>query len=236
MRTISSEERYRLLAKNAVEHAIVILDHDGVICEWTPGAQALLGWSADEAVGQSITMIFSDEDRATGASEAECATAKALGKSADVRWHLRKDGSTVFCDGVMYRLLDESSGRLLGFGKLLQEAYSLRQPPEGIDGPAVSEQRTFVAAVLESIENGVIACDRQGQLTYFNEAARKIHGMGQEPVDFHHWAEHYHLFRADGVTKLPLDEIPLYRALQGDVVECSGLICLDTSIGGKSTI
>jgi len=224
MRTISSEERYRLLAKNAVEHAIIILDHDGVICEWTPGAQALLGWSADEAVGQSITMIFSDEDRATGASEAERATAKALGKSADVRWHLRKDGSTVFCDGVMYRLLDESSGRLLGFGKLLQEAYSLRQPPEGIDGPAVSEQRTFVAAVLESIENGVIACDRQGQLTFFNEAARKIHGMGQEPVDFHHWAEHYHLFRADGVTKLPLDEIPLYRALQGDVVESVAIV------------
>jgi len=219
MQGISSERRQQLLVKHAVEYAMIVMDEKGVIVEWSPGAVQLLGWTAEEAIGQPAAMIFTEEDRDAGAVRAELHTAIALGSAADVRWHVRKDGATVFCDGIVNRIYDDDGVTLLGFGKILREAYASSQASPDQDGAPARAQRSFVAAVLESVEDGVVACDRQGQLTFFNDAARRIHGLKALPLSFEKWGGNYHLYRADGVTPLTIEEIPLYRALKGEQVE-----------------
>ena len=212
-----------MLIDHAVEHAMIVTDTHGTITDWSAGAEKLLGWSAGEAVGQPVDMIYSHEDRAAGAPQEEMNTALALGRSANVRWHMRKDGVAVFCDGVANQLVDRATGTLLGFGKVLRKAYSSATEAADDDG-ARSEQRSFLAAVLESVESGVVACDRHGRLTFFNEAAQEIHGLPAQPLAGERWAEHYHLYRADGETLLPLAEIPLQRALAGERVEQARIV------------
>ena len=220
----SPDQRYRLLVDHAVEHALIITDDKGIIVEWSPGAERLLGWPAQETVGQPIAMIFTPEDRAANAPQEEMFNAMALGRSSDVRWHLRKDGTSVFCDGVVNKLLDPHGKQLLGFGKVVREAYSSKKYVPEQHAHVGGEQRSFLAAVLESVESGVVACDRQGKLTFFNEAAQEIHGLEAQPLSSAHWSSHYHLYCPDGKTLLPVDQIPLQRALRGERVEGARIV------------
>ncbi|HEV8200052.1 MAG TPA: ATP-binding protein, partial [Candidatus Polarisedimenticolia bacterium] len=83
---------------------------------------------------------------------------------------------------------------------------------------SLDEERLFLKALLESLDNGIVACDARGALTLFNRATREMHGLPERPLPPGRWAEHYGLFLADGKTPMPQEEIPLYRALQGDVL------------------
>ncbi|RYE97070.1 MAG: PAS domain S-box protein, partial [Oxalobacteraceae bacterium] len=99
-----SEERLRLVIEGAKDHVIVTVDTGGIITSWSAGATAVLGWSGDEAVGQSISMIFTDEDRASGADVRELAGAARDGSATDERWHIKKNGHPVFLSGSMHPL------------------------------------------------------------------------------------------------------------------------------------
>ena len=79
-------------------------------------------------------------------------------------------------------------------------------------------ERVFFNAVLEHLEEGIAACDARGVMTFFNRAAREMHGLDAGEVPAGRWAEHYALYRPDGTTPLPAEEVPLWRALMGERV------------------
>ena len=76
----------------------------------------------------------------------------------------------------------------------------------------------FLAALLDNIADAVVSCDAKGVLTRFNESARTLHGLPEEPITPEAWADHYDLYQADGVTPMPKETVPLLRALQGERV------------------
>ena len=115
-----SEARYRLVVESATDFAIVTTDMAGVITGWYTGAENLLGWSRDEAIGRPAAMFFTDEDQAVGVPEAEMGTALAKGRAPDERWHRRMDGSRFFAIGALLPKRDEA-GTLLGFLKILRD-------------------------------------------------------------------------------------------------------------------
>jgi PAS domain S-box-containing protein len=82
----------------------------------------------------------------------------------------------------------------------------------------LQRERTFLSAVLANLSEGVVACDEQGQLTLFNDATRRFHGVDAAPMPPAEWAGHYDLFGADGVSPLETQQVPLYRAWQGERV------------------
>ncbi len=77
----------------------------------------------------------------------------------------------------------------------------------------------FLQALLESIQDGIVACDADGVLNLFNRATLEFHGLPPESIPVDRWAEHYDLFRADGTTPLTREEVPLFRALRGERVQ-----------------
>ncbi|MDB5350084.1 MAG: domain S-box [Planctomycetota bacterium] len=83
----------------------------------------------------------------------------------------------------------------------------------------LSRANVFLRALLESIQDGIVACDAEGVLTLFNRATQEFHGLPTEPLPAGRWAEHYDLFGSDGATRLTREEIPLFRALRGERVE-----------------
>ena len=77
----------------------------------------------------------------------------------------------------------------------------------------------LTAAVLETIDVGIVACDADGRLLLFNRAAREFHGRSEDPtISPTDWARTYALYDEDGVTPLPAERVPLIRALAGDAV------------------
>lgn len=129
-----SEARFRTIVETARDHAIFTTDVEGRIETWPAGAQAVLGWSAEEAIGQPVDITFTPEDRAERVPEKEKQKAREQGHASDVRWHLRKDGALVFIEGVT-RPLTGSDGTFTGFLKVGQD---------------VTERRATEAALQES--------------------------------------------------------------------------------------
>jgi PAS domain S-box-containing protein len=124
-----SEERYRLLVEGARDYAMFLMDPQRRITHWSAGAERIFGFTREEAIGLSGDVIFTPEDVEAGAPEQEAQTAVTEGRAADVRWHLRKDGSGFWADGVNTALKDES-GTLRGFAKITRDATKEREAEE----------------------------------------------------------------------------------------------------------
>lgn len=83
---------------------------------------------------------------------------------------------------------------------------------------ALIKEQEFSKAVLENIEDGIVACNAEGVLSFFNRATRKFHGLPEKPLPAEKWAEYYDLYLADGKTMMRKEDIPLFRALSGEHV------------------
>lgn len=80
-------------------------------------------------------------------------------------------------------------------------------------------ERDWLDAVLDNLSEGIVACDADGVLTVFNRATREFHGMPKGAIPAGEWAETYDLYQADGVTPMPKEEFPLFRAMRGEEVK-----------------
>ena len=116
-----SEERLRLVVEGARDHVILTTDPGGIVTSWSAGAEAVLGWSPAEAIGQSAAMIFTEEDRKAGADIREIAGAARDGCAEDERWHVRKDGTRVFLNGSVHPLPLDAQGQERGFIKVARD-------------------------------------------------------------------------------------------------------------------
>src|SRR6202140_2362040 len=72
-------------------------------------------------------------------------------------------------------------------------------------------------SVLGGMAEGLVAADEEGSFVLWNAAAERILGMGATNIDPQEWSEHYGLFLADMTTPFPTDQLPLVRALRGEV-------------------
>ena len=124
-------EQFDLLLENAREYAIFTMDTDARITLWNAGAERILGWTEEEALGQPGEIIFTPEQRATGVPAMEMETAKRHGEASDERWHVRQDGSRFWAKGVMTSLYDDA-GRLRGFAKILRDGTREKQHQDDI--------------------------------------------------------------------------------------------------------
>ena len=151
------------------------------------------------------------------AGNGECQFPQALKR------YRHADGSAVWTE-VNLSVIRDSAGDHRFLVAQIQDVTARRRAAR-----ALADQVTFVEAVLENLDSGVVACDAEGRLTRINRATRELHGEPVEPLQPADWAEHYDLYRADGITPLPVRESPLLRALGGERVRNAEVV-----IGGGS--
>lgn len=92
----------------------------------------------------------------------------------------------------------------------------------------LEEQKRLLEATFMSLADGVVVCDSQGIFTKFNAAAEEILGIGRFELPTEEWSAVYGLFRKDGVTLCPPEELPLLRALRGKAVDGEELFIRNT--------
>lgn len=114
---------YRLLVRDLADFAIFVMDPSGRITTWNAGVERNLGYDESEFIGQHFSKLFTPEDVANGAPERELEIARKNGRSLDMRWHRRKDGTRIFVDGVVTALRTETH-ELLGYAKIMRDVTS----------------------------------------------------------------------------------------------------------------
>lgn len=80
------------------------------------------------------------------------------------------------------------------------------------------ENLDILGSVLNSVPVGVIVSDLEGRFLFFNNEAEKILGIGAQNISPAEWAKVYGCYLPDTVTPFPADQLPLSRALRGEVV------------------
>lgn len=127
-----SDRLFRLLVENAKEYAIFTMDLKGRITTWNPGAERLLGWSEEEAIGQNGAIIFTEEDREAGAPEDELALAARQGYAENTRWHVHKNGERFWTSAAL-ETVENEEGELIGFAKILRDLTPVKKYEEALE-------------------------------------------------------------------------------------------------------
>ncbi|RUT08148.1 hypothetical protein DSM106972_013160 [Dulcicalothrix desertica PCC 7102] len=83
----------------------------------------------------------------------------------------------------------------------------------------LSQANELLKVLLDNVQAGIVACDAEGILTLFNQAAREFHGLPEQALPPEKWAEHYDLYLPDGKTRMSKNEIPLFQVLQEQTVK-----------------
>ncbi|MEQ4204213.1 PAS domain S-box protein [Actinopolymorpha sp. B17G11] len=123
------DERLRELEAmlNAItEYQIIKLDVSGNIASWNPGAEAVQGYSADEVLGQPVSMFYTEEDNAAGLTQRELQTARDTGRVEFEGWRVRKGGSRFWASVILAPIRDEN-GDVTGFVKVTRDETERRE-------------------------------------------------------------------------------------------------------------
>ncbi|MBL7686157.1 MAG: GAF domain-containing protein [Deltaproteobacteria bacterium] len=80
------------------------------------------------------------------------------------------------------------------------------------------KNKIFVS-ILESVVDGLVIANAEGQFQFFNHSAEEILGIGLTASNPDHWSETYGLFLTDQKTPYPPEDLPLSKALRGETVK-----------------
>jgi PAS domain S-box-containing protein len=82
----------------------------------------------------------------------------------------------------------------------------------------------FLEAMLDTIKDGVLACNVDGELVVFNRSLEDIYGVRIAQLPGQSWVGRFDVYRSDGKVRLKPEELPLRRALHGEHISNEELI------------
>jgi two-component system cell cycle sensor histidine kinase/response regulator CckA len=198
--------RHAMLVESTVDYAMFHLALNGVIESWNPGAERLFGYSAEEIIGQHGSVLFVPEDVFRGEPEREVRFATETGRAADVRWHMRKDGTRFWADGVMLGLRD-ADGVIHGLAKIIRDESQQKQADE-----MLNYQLSLSDAIASHAAEALLLVDREGRTTFVNRSAEEMFGWSTEELTGNFLHDKLHSRRPDG-SDYPISECPHMKVL-----------------------
>ena len=159
---------YGILVAELTDFVVFLIDPEGCVVSWNPGVERVLGYPEEEWVGQPARIVFTPEDQDAGKPEQELAAARRDGRTPDIRWHQRKDGSRLYVEGTMVALKNDD-GKLLGCSKVMRDITERKHFEDEL-----RNAHDEAHGILESIADGFVALDRDWRFTYVNAAGERL--------------------------------------------------------------
>jgi PAS domain S-box-containing protein len=126
---LSEEQRFQLLVGAVTDYAIYMLDPDGRIATWNPGAERVKGYTAEEIIGHHYSRFFTPEDVAADLPGRALRIAERDGRYEAEGWRIRKDGQRFWVNAVIDPIR-APDGKLLGFAKVTRDITEKKRVQE----------------------------------------------------------------------------------------------------------
>ncbi len=150
--------------------AVLLMDAEGRISVFSPGAERLFGYRAEEVLGKTIAMLCPEDLQ----EEQAHAWRKIVEEGSYVGWEterLRKDGRRVPVELTVNRVLDES-------GKASGATAVIRDISERVRSRMALEEQTFhLEHAQELAQVGSWTFDLDADVVTASEQAQKIYGL-----------------------------------------------------------
>jgi PAS domain S-box-containing protein len=191
----SEERQLALLVSSAVDYAIFVLDTDGHVLTWNPGAERMKGYTRDEIVGRHFSVFYPEDDVARDHPAEELRLAAAHGRYEEEGWRVRKDGSRFWANVVITAIHED--GELVGFGKVSRDLTTRRLAEERSSARAaeleaanaeLAEYRRLVTSVRDY---AIFMLDPDGRIRSWSQGARDLKGYAPEEVIGRHFSIFY---------------------------------------------
>ena len=183
---LTEEARYRLLIESVADYAIYMLDANGIVTSWNPGARRFKGYLAEEIIGQHFSRFYEEADRRDGLPERVLATAREHGKYEAEGWRVRKDG-TRFWAHVVIDPIRDPSGQLLGYAKITRDLSERRLAEQQLK----RSEEQFRLLVQSVVDYAIFMLDTEGRVSSWNAGAQRIKGYRPEEILGSHFSRFY---------------------------------------------
>ncbi|TNC10775.1 EAL domain-containing protein [Methylobacterium terricola] len=156
---------YSQLVWGVTDHALCLLDTDGRVVAWNPGAERLTGFPAAEVLGRTFAY-----DDTPDVSVAALAAARAAGRYETEGWWPRRDGSRFRAQTAIAAI--HHGGTLEGFAQIIRDVTPLRD--EGGQYEAVA---LILDLALSTMSQGLCLFDADRKVRLINQRFFEMFAM-----------------------------------------------------------
>ena len=178
-----SGDHFRMLVNSVEDYAIYMLDCEGRIATWNPGANRILGYRDREIVGQHYAALFIPEEFGLELPRRHLAVATREGRWTGEGWRLKRNGARFWASSVLTAMRN-STGQLVGFGEVLRDLSERKRAEDALlrTEARLRKERDRLRAATESSMDALYICEavrnQQGEVedfvfTYLNSKRGK---------------------------------------------------------------
>ncbi len=223
-RTTAATQSFLAAIVQGSEDAIIAADPDGNVLTWNHGAEMLLGFTAQEAIGRHISLIIPAHQLPQ--------VAQMIGRIVLGQRILNYEGECLRADGQI--VLVSASGFPVGnnAGTIVAATAILRDITERVRAErSLRESEDRLRKVFEHAPVGMYLTGSEGELTKVNQAFCRMLGYTEQELLAKHWMELCHPddrsaalerrneYRKDRVCRAELERRFVHR--NGRVVWCN---------------
>jgi PAS domain S-box-containing protein len=159
METVRQQDReLRSIVEGVRDFAIYLLDRDGNVRIWNPGAERIMGYTAQEVIGKHYSRFFTSEEQDSDRPAELIRIAVEQGRIEEQSWRVRKDGSRFWGDIVVTAIRD-SFDKAIEFAIITRDSTDRKRAEEALMVQLSSavlmnlDVRKLADAISESIQD-----------------------------------------------------------------------------------
>jgi PAS domain S-box-containing protein len=183
---MSTDEQLKKLVDSVTDYAILLLDAEGRVRTWTPGAVQILGYAGPDIIGRHFSEFYTAAAVERGWPAHELAVARVEGRFEDEGWRIRSD-QKMFWANVIITALRDDAGTVIGFGKIIRDMTERRRVQESL---RQSEERFRL--LVDSVQDyAIFMLDPDGRVSSWNTGAERIKGYTAQEIIGQHFSVFY---------------------------------------------
>ncbi|WP_138991639.1 PAS domain-containing sensor histidine kinase [Larkinella sp. C7] len=163
-----TEEQYRLFVENVLEYGIFLLDPQGLIQTWNEGAARTTGFSTQEVIGQTVSILDPPPEKGEAKFKEELERALQQGRFEHEGWQIKKGHDSFWANHIITPVYDHQH-QLAGFVKIIHDLTRTKQYESAQQQK--HQQERLLMMIVEKSPAGIALLEptfnSQGQLTDF---------------------------------------------------------------------
>lgn len=165
------------------DDGIISKNFDGTITSWNKGAENIFGYTAEEAIGKNISIIFPSENR-----DEETEMLEKIKRGEHIKHYetvrKRKDDSHVQVS-LSVSPIKNGDGEIIGVSKIVRDISTYNQTRKNLQ-----KERLFAETTINSLPGIFYLFDMNGKFMRWNENFERVSGYlageisQMHPLDF----------------------------------------------------
>jgi PAS domain S-box-containing protein len=149
---LESEQNYTNLVRGLKDHAVFLLNSEGEILVWNPGAELITGFTTAEVLGEQVTHLFGSQSPGLELGQA-LDQVRIKGTYHTEGWTRRKNEQPFWAETSLSKLVD-AKGNMMGVSVIIRDATDRRNSEEAMKA-SLLEKEVLLKEIHHRVKNNL---------------------------------------------------------------------------------